>query len=41
MMDFLIFLGEWALIALAGAVSFGIVAHRMAGEDAQAEEDAS
>ncbi len=41
MMEFLIFLGEWALIAAVGAVSFGIVARRMAAEDAEREGDQS
>ena len=41
MMDLLIFLGEWALIALAGAISFGVVTRRMAAENAEREGDQS
>lgn len=41
MIDLLIVLGEWALVAAAGAVSFGVIARRMAAEDAEKEADQS
>lgn len=39
MMAALEFVGYWALVALAGAISFGIMVRRIDAEDAERERD--